>query len=361
MWRDIGRMFREGAVLSPDPKESAAAPFRTRCRNGGRRVSVAKRILVIKPSSLGDIIHGLMVAQSLREQMEGCSLSWVAADMFAPLVKACSTVDHTLVFPRHGGIRELLSFARALRRQHYDYVLDFQGLARSGLMTALTKAPIKLGLSAAREGAWLAYDCKVPRPQSNGSLHAVEVLLGFLPALGLNQRLGGPLRFEHQPLPPPHETLCAQQPIVVVPHSREPVKEWPGFDELSRLLLAEPGEPPVVWVSHHACPASEQIATHPRFHNLTGQTSLLQMTGLIQAARVVVANDSGPMHVAAAFGRPLVACFGPTPPERYGPYPLNRLRHQVVRAPQGDLKQLEVARVHAAAQALLRRKGTRPA
>ena len=315
------------------------------------------RILIIKPSSLGDIVHGLVVAQSLREQCADCSIAWVAAEMFAPLVEACPTVDHTIVFPRHGGPRAWLRFVRELRHEHYDCVLDFQGLARSGLMTLAARADRKIGRRDAREGARFAYHERVALP-TDKKHHAIEFLLQFLPQLGLEARLGNPIRIIPEPLAPPQEALTSQHPIVLVPHSREPVKEWPGFAQLTQLLLAAPTGPPVIWTSHKRCASPPPIASHPRFHNLTGNTTLRQMIGLIQAAQLVVTNDSGPLHIAAALGIPLVACFGPTPPERFGPYPLDRPIHRILRAPDGDLSRLEVSTVHAAVMASLLASGT---
>lgn len=317
----------------------------------GALLSMTK-LLVIKPSSLGDIIHGLMVAQSIREQMPDCAITWVAREIFAPLVQGCPTVDSTIVFPRTAWLTGMIQFVRVLRHESYDYVLDFQGLARSGLMTLLARGRRKIGRADAREFAGWASDEKVGLPGSGRNAHAVDVLLQFLPSLGLRPRLNGPIRLASEPLPPPHEKLAATGPIVLVPHSRRPSKNWPGFVALTDLLLQKNSGPPVVWAGQKRCEPSGTATANPRFHNLTGQTSLRQMTGLIQSAGVVVANDSGPMHIAAAVGRPLVGLFGPTPPELYGPYPLDLPTHRVLRATGGDLSRLEARTVEAELQSL---------
>lgn len=314
-----------------------------------------KKFLIIKPSSLGDIIHGLMVAQSLREQVPGCHITWVAREVFAPVVEGCSAVDRVIVFPRAGWVLGLRGFVRQLRAEEYDCVLDFQGLARSGLMTLLANASVKIGRSDAREFAGWACTRKAPLPAAGRMSHAVEVLLQFLPVIGLQARLGGPIRLRAAALKPPHENLCALRPIVLAPHSRGAAKNWPGFAELTRLLIESGDGPPVVWTGQKSMPAPPSLASHPRFCNLTGQTSLPQMVGVIQTAGVVVANDSGPMHIAAAVGTPLVACFGPTPPERFGPYPLDRATHAIVRAPGGNLAHLQPATVLSAVETMLER------
>ncbi len=229
-----------------------------------------------------------------------------------------------------------------------------QGLARSGLMTLLARSRVKIGRSDARELAGWACTQKVPLPAMGANAHAVEVLLQFLPLLGLQAKLGAPIHLKPEPLAPPHDQLAAARPIVLLPHSRQRRKEWPGFAELTHLLLERRGTTPVVWSSHKHCAPPPALASHPRFFNLTAQTTLGQMIGLIEAARVVVVNDSGPLHIAAAVGTPLVACFGPTPPERFGPYPLECPTHRILRAPEGNLSRLEATVVLMEIDALLR-------
>ncbi len=298
------------------------------------------RILIIKPSSLGDIIHGLVVAQSIREQLPDCQIAWVAQDRFAPVVKSCPTVDRTIVFHRYGGPATWLRLAQELHDQEYDYALDFQGLARSALMLMQARARHKLGRADAREGAVWTYPAKVEMPPAGAKAHAIEVLLRFLPAMGLEPRLGSPIKLGTAPLPSPFEDLPARRPIVITPNSRDAVKEWPGFVELTRLILTRHPGIPVVWDSHRKWETPPDLADCAHFFNLTTLTTLPQMNNLIQSARMVIANDSGPIHIAAAVGAPVVACFGPTPAERFGPYPLDRPTHRVVCAPDGDLKRL---------------------
>lgn len=312
-----------------------------------------KKLLIIKPSSLGDIIHGLVAAQSIREQMPGCSMSWVVEERFAPVVRGCPTVDQSIVFERYGGLRRFFRLIKTIRREQYDCVLDFQGLARSAIMALLARAHTRLGRTDAREGAGWAYQQKAPLPPGAAPAHAIEILLQFLPLLGLEAKPDSTIHLAGAPLSPPHDQLAGLRPIVLLPNSRVPKKEWEGFTELTRLILLRHPGLTVVWSSHQARPTPEDLAAQPRLRNLTGQTTLPQMIGIIQSARLAVANDSGPMHIAAAVGTPVVACFGPTAPERFGPYPLNRPTHRVVRAPNGDLARLEVATVYEAVRDLL--------
>lgn len=309
-----------------------------------------KELLIIKPSSFGDIIHGLHVAQALREQCPQVRISWVVRDAFAPLIQQCPTVNGALfVFERHGGIPGVWRLFRHLRQYRFDAVLDLQGLARSGLMLAATQSPLKLARADAREGSHWAATHRVDLPEGFPQVHAVSILSAFLPPLGLEAKVGSQLTF----LPESNLAKLAvlERPVVLFPDSRRPEKMWPGFSELTRRLL-DAGHN-VHWLGLPGQPDAAPFLEHERFRDLRGETSLGQLPSLVQAARAVVANDSGPMHLAAALGKPLLALFGPTDPVKYGPWPPDNPVQHVIQAPNGELRQLQPALVYDALSQLL--------
>lgn len=343
-------------------------------------------ILVIKPSSLGDIVHGLLVAESIKQQLPGTRITWVAGDAFAPLVRACETVDEVVVFERKGGLTAFRRLLSTLKRMRFDWVLDMQGLARSGLMTraANCTSDKKLGRSDAREFSGWAYGKRIPLPlvasrhpspppeardmegkadptggQATGAhAHAVDILLEFLPLIGLQKELRGKLTFDESKssgaITAAASTLGDAQgrfaPIVLFPSSRRVEKEWPGFAALAELLIQKT-DFPVIWADANKLPAPD--LPPERFLDLSGNTTMLDLVPLLNAASVVVCNDSGPMHLAAALQRPIVACFGPTDPERFGPYPLKSSYHRVLVSPHNDLRQLAPERVAECVRGLL--------
>ena len=121
-------------------------------------------LLIIKPSSLGDIVHGLQVATSLKAQLGDLRISWIVRDIFAPIVRACEAVDQVYVFERNAGTKGFLRLMREVRKVRFDYVFDMQGLLRTGLMTSRTLARRKVGRADAREWSGIFYDEKVPLP-----------------------------------------------------------------------------------------------------------------------------------------------------------------------------------------------------
>lgn len=304
-------------------------------------------LLIIKPSSLGDIVHALQVATSLKAQVQELRISWVVREMFAPIVRACEAVDQVYVFERAAGAKGFLKLTKELRKTKFDYVFDMQGLLRTGLMTSRALAKKKVGRSDAREMSGMFYDEKVPLPPDGKRSHAIDILLQFAPVLGAKPELRGHLRFREV------DSLNLRfadgkggaKPIVMFPDSRRAEKCWGGFKQLTEMVLREDKGRKVVWAGSNyvhdrsAYPASQ-------FVNLTGNTSLVSLPALIKRADWVVSNDSGPMHLAAALGVKVVGIFGPTDPRLFGPYPLNAPSHVVIQAPVGDLKLLSAKDVY---------------
>ena len=310
-------------------------------------------LLILKPSSLGDIVQGLQVATSLKAQWPAerpaLRIGWVVRDIFAPLVRSCEAVDRTYVFRRFGGVFDFLRLMREVRETPYDTLFDFQGLLRTGLMAWRTQAKKKYGRSDAREGAAVFYDEKVPLPAGGRHSHAVDILLQFCPVLGLKPELRGTLQFrELGKLNLSFvEGRSGTRPIVMFPDSRRAEKRWPGFHQLTELILREDRSRRVVWAGSSFLPDKGAFFPPDRFLNLTGNTSLLSLPALIRRAEWVISNDSGPMHLAAALGVRTLGIFGPTDPRRFGPYPLTAPTNHVMQAPVGDLRLLPAKEVFA--------------
>lgn len=310
-------------------------------------------LLIIKPSSLGDIVHGLQVAASIKAQQPDVRISWIVRDIFAPIVKACEAVDHTYVFQRKGGVGGFFKMMREVRETKFDYVFDMQCLLRTGLMTYRTIATKKVGRADSREGASLFYDEQVPLPENGKNSHALDILLKFCPVLGLKPELKGALRFRDVEGINLNHVVSANgaRPILMFPDSRRPEKCWPGFKELTELIARDGTGRKVVWAGNNYVNFKD-APPESQFLNLTGNTSLVALPTLIRKSAWVVSNDSGPMHLAASLGVPTLGIFGPTDPRLYGPYPLTSPTNHVVQAPLGNLKLLTPKEVYARFQRL---------
>jgi len=298
----------------------------------------AKKVLIIKPSSFGDVVHSLGLLDVLRRNLPDARIAWLVSPAFGDLLADHPMLDEVLLFERErwGGLAnftrnvgDVLRFARTLRAKRFDLVIDLQGLARSGLLTYLTGAPTRAGFANAREFSPVFYSLRVDVPDPE--MHAVDRYLLVAKALGF--ALDGPVTF------PVHvgeearrfadETLRRlpkrSGPLVVLlPATRWETKRWPEghFATLAERIVRELSGTVVLLGAPGDRALGERIAraTTEDIVNLIGETTLKESAAVMERADAVVANDSGPMHLAVALGRPTVALFGPTRPGRTGPY-----------------------------------------
>jgi len=303
-------------------------------------ISPPRSLLVIKPSSLGDIVHGLQILQSVTRQLPDCRVTWIARDRFAPLVEAAPFIQETLPFFRKQGLRGLWNVMKTLRGREFDAVWDMQGLLRSGLMAAASQSAQKWGRADSREGASFFSHRQVALPAGSGPHHAIPVLQGFPRAFGLDPEITFPLILRPgQPFA--WANFFEGDPdlnFVIFTDSRGIGKEWPGFNDLTRLIWEKIPHSRIAWCAG-AKMEPGTVAPAGRFLNLTG-CPLPEMIELVRQRSIFIGNDSGPMHLSAAVGNKVLAIFGPTSPQRFGPWPLNSPRTRSVQAPAGNLADL---------------------
>ena len=173
----------------------------------------------------------------------------------------------------------------------------------------------------------------------------LDILLQFCSVVGAEPRLAGPLRFReldrlNLSFMDPRK---GQRPILIFPDSGQSDKKWPGYVQLTALLIREGGRK-VVWAGNNYLPCKESFPDGS-FLNLTGNTSLTSLPALLGRSGWVISNDSGPMHLSAAMGLRTIGLFGPTDPRQYGPYPIKSPTNYAIQAPVGDLHLLSAKEV----------------
>jgi heptosyltransferase-1 len=278
------------------------------------------RILIVKPSSLGDVVHALPTVNLIRRRFPDAHMSWVINDTLAPLLKHCPLIDELILFRRGefarlSNLPRFFQFLRVLREKRFDRVIDLQCLFRSGLMSWATGAPERFGLADAREGARVFYTELVPVTRC----HDIDRYLLLARHLGCGST---PVEF---PLGTSADDEAyvdslvgnARSLIGVNPSARWKTKLW-GDESFARLIERLPRDRVVV--SGSAEDALRIGAIARGCLNVAGKTTLTQLAELYRRCAVLITNDSGPMHVAVAVGTPAVAIFGPTDPELSGPY-----------------------------------------
>jgi len=309
-------------------------------------------ILIVKTSAIGDVIHTLPSLWSLRAHFPEAQITWLVEESAADLVIGHPAINRVLVARRKTWLKDLragrvsralsgfLGFVRELRDTRYDLVIDFQGLLKSAMWVVLARGVRKAGFGQGMEHAeysYLALNERVPAVDMNQ--HAIDRSLLLLKGIGVP---AADLRYEI-PVSAQHESEAAallracgvreeDRMVTMNPVARWPTKLW---DARSFAALADRLEGEGIYVVFTGGPQDgptlDEIGGFMtrRYRRLDGKTSLNQLAALYRRAQVVVTTDSGPMHLAAAVGTPVVALFGPTAPWRTGPY---GPRHVVLRA-----------------------------
>ena len=289
------------------------------------------RILILKPSSLGDVVQALPVLRLLKRHLPRSTIHWWIDSALSSLLECDPDLDGLFLFERRRWSsplhwNEMLASVRQMRALKFDWVIDLQSLARSGLFAWLANGDFTIGLDDAREGARGLYDLAVPRPSFH--THAVDWYLEVL------RHLGVPVHWDFTWLPVRTQAQAAVKEawrsdsarwLALQPGARWNNKRWPVeyFTELVRRLAGDDSNLRFAILGSRADAAlGERIAgAEPgRCLDLTGRTSLAAMIEWIRLSELLVTNDTGPMHVAAAMGKPIVALFGPTEARRTGPY-----------------------------------------
>lgn len=284
-----------------------------------------QKILIIKPSSLGDIIHSLPFLDTIAKCFPAAEIHWVVArglDVVLsehPLIKKLWVINKDkwksfAYLP--DTCREVVELYKGLRRERYDLSIDLSGLFRSGLITWAAKAKYKLGFVESDEGSPLFYTHKIQGGMDN---HAIDRYLKIAEEIGCKlSDIAYPMsNFERNP------KICEALPkdyIVIAPSAGKEANRWPA-ERFGRLAAKLPFTSIVISGASDK-DVVEEVVRHSegRAISLAGKTTLLEMFAVISKARFFISNDTGPMHIAAAFNIPVFAIFGPANPARTGPY-----------------------------------------
>ncbi len=297
------------------------------------------RILLVKLSSFGDVLHALPTLEALRGDYSRAHITWLVEAAYAPLLAGHPALDEVWIAPRlrpaeffSGSnpvrLRRLL---QQLRTHPFDLVVDIQGLLKSAVWVALARSPRKVGYDKTRELSYLALTERVP--PFDPEAHAVRRYLNLAHYLGTPPalprfRLGLDTAVDISELIPD----AADRPLVVLhPGARWASKLWPpaSWTTLSEWFHGHGFQVAVTGsAADRELVAGITAQCRAPLLNLAGRTSLAQLAGILRKARLAVTTDTGAMHLAASLGTPVTALFGPTAPWRTGPFGEG---HQVVR------------------------------
>ena len=292
------------------------------------------KVLVIKISSLGDVVHSLAFINRLTGERPELTVDWLIGEAYGELGGSAVGVAKSWHFRRGEWGKnwwrpstwlEIIALIAAIRAEKYDVCLDLQGLLRSGLITLFSGAKKRAGFSDAREGAAFCYDIKIDPGTSE---HAVAKLLTALSLFDV--ALPGEPSFKFD-IPTGSatavrrvlkETGVSNGYVVFHPGARWATKQWPS-DKWSQLAekVYKATDLPILFTgsSGEARMIDEICSGRAGLFSMAGRLSLMELSALLKDAKLMATVDSGPMHIAAAFSTPIVALFGPTSPARTRP------------------------------------------
>jgi lipopolysaccharide heptosyltransferase I len=317
-----------------------------------------RKILLIKLSAVGDVVHTFPVLNKLRRRYPAARLDWLVTPGIAELLQHNPAISNVIEFARDERsapwrFAPFVAAARLvaqLRAVEYDLVIDLQGQLRSGFFAFTSGAPVRIGFDkpradiwkasprkitddarkhawqGAREGSWLAYTHHIPVPTLD--LHAVDRYLNVGPVLGLEQ---GPPDFSFaipQAADAAVEALLRRHDlagagfVAMAPGTIWETKHWGSdkFAEVARHFLRKGLGVALIGTRRERVVCEEVARLAPGAVNVAGETTLTELAALIRRSAISVTNDSGPMHLAVALDRPVVSVFGPTDPVWIGPY-----------------------------------------
>jgi heptosyltransferase I len=319
-------------------REARRADAITMACNAGKQniapidLSGNKRLLIVKMSAIGDVVLASPVASALRRTYPRLRISWAVEEHTLALVNDNPNIDRVVIFPqmsrigREPGIpQRALRALKVLRSEHYDIVLDLQGLLRSAIVAMLSGAPVRVGLPRRREGAHLILR-RIPIPKG---CHVVEEYLACASFLGAST---SEVSF-HVPLST--QALVAVEdllqktgvpkdlPIAIInPSTSGSWRSWSieNWRTVARLLAKDLTVLVVGAAAQQPRHAEVARDMNGRVFDLTGRTTLLELIALLSLCSVHLAGDTGSAHIAAALGLPVVGVYGPTNPLRVSPW-----------------------------------------
>ncbi len=300
-----------------------------------------ERICVVMMSAVGDAVHVLPVINALKRHAPRCIITWILQPGPAALVRGHRSVDEIIIFDRARGWQAFLDVQQQLAAREFDLVLALQVYFKAGVITAMTRAPIRLGFdrARARDLNWLFTTHRIP-PHPSGQ-HVQDQYFEFLEALGVPSE---PVVWDLGPWPDERgwkeefiATLDRPAAAIVVATSK-PQKDWPPerWAEVVDALYGNFGLQPVLVGGRSARELHAEAVIMERAHTRPMSalgSGLRRLVGIFDASALVLSPDTGPLHMAVALDRPVVSLMGYTNPKRTGPY---RRFHDLIVDAYGD-------------------------
>jgi lipopolysaccharide heptosyltransferase I len=290
------------------------------------------RFLIVRLGALGDIVHAIPVAAAIRRALPDARIDWIVSAKHREILDLVPVVDHRIVVNDRGGVtggQSLLSAIGTLRAARYDAALDLQGLIKSAAIARMSGATRVIGFAPLhlREGLARRFYTEMHDPAASAGTsgrHVVQLNLGLLAGAGVTpDAVEFPIAAVSSSIADRLGQQAGGRYALLNPGAAWPNKRWPAarLASIASALDARHGLKSVVLWGPGERELADEVVTHAHGAALISPaTSIADLVALARGARVMVSGDTGPTHIAAAVGTPLVGIYGPTRPERNGPW-----------------------------------------
>jgi lipopolysaccharide heptosyltransferase I len=296
------------------------------------------KLLVIKLGALGDVINTLPLIINIKQSLNA-EIHWLVAPLSYPLVKEHTSVDKVILFDKQNLKESLTTTIKEIRQTRYDIVLDLQRLLKSGFFCMVARTGRRIGFDRKRckEMSWIFPFERIPHKDSNA--HMLNQYMEFAKYLDIKNDAPGKVAWD---IPWTNDAgqvnkYFTSDYIVLNIGATKPANRWcpENFAKLADMIKEKTNCKPVITGGKEDKTYSEKIQANAccDIQDMCGKTSLKELTVMIAGAKCVVSCDTGPMHLAVALGTDLIALFGPSNPDRTGPYKGTIIQQKLKCAP----------------------------
>jgi heptosyltransferase-1 len=289
--------------------------------------------LIVRLGSLGDVVHGIPVAAALRQEFPSSRVDWMVDPRYVELLDLVRGIDRRIAVDpraiRHGeGRRRFRETLRELRHTEYDAVIDLQGLVKSAMLARSVRGRMTIGFPRRHLREPFARLFYTSAPDPGEATHVIYNNLELLaPLKVLDRRVRFPLEIPQTATV--RQVIDRFEPhgyVLINPGAAWPNKQWPPqrFGEVASAIARDLGwRSLVLWGPGEQEMAHAVVAASTGAADASPPTTITDLVGIARRARLMLSGDTGPLHIGAAVGTPIVALFGPTQPERNGPWALD--------------------------------------
>ncbi|MDR1417999.1 MAG: glycosyltransferase family 9 protein [Endomicrobium sp.] len=275
------------------------------------------KILIVKPSSFGDIVQALPCANALKQAYRGCQLTWVVFDNWELLPKICTDIDEVITWDKKKGLKGFVDVLKKVRQKEYDIAIDLQGLLRSAFLAKFSKSKIKVGVSGMKEFSNILIKEIYPKKAKiNATLRNLEIV-SYLTNKTFEPKVNLKISVNAGNIISSNEIL--NNFIVFLPFARGKGKDW-GVSNYQKLVFLLKEKYPDLNIVVLGSKNDYGKMQSNDIIDLCGKTNIEELASILIKARVAVGADTGPMHLASVLNVPSIFIFGMSDMKETSPY-----------------------------------------